>query len=99
MLAGSSVVCLTLGVGLSLGSIYFFVDGLFERRGNPGCYDSCLGYAFGTVLVVPGLCMTIISLALLVNACIRLRRKQIDHAGAIGHAGAMLGTVNATGQP
>ena len=75
VLAWSSAICLALGVGLCLGSVYFFVDGLFETRGVIGCYDSCLGYAFGVILAVPGLCVSIVSSVLLANACCRIRRR------------------------
>ena len=50
------------------------MDCLKRRHGVDGCYDSCMGYAYGSILVIMGLCVTIISFVLLVNANYRLRR-------------------------
>ena len=74
----TSNICLLLGLIVCFSSIYFFVDGLYETRGiyPAGCYDSCMGYAFGSILIVVGGCVTIVSGGLFVNAYYRLRRQK-----------------------
>lgn len=77
VLSNISAICLSLGIIACLTSIYFFVDGLYETRGDyPGCYDSCIGYAFGSILVIVGGVITIVSGGLFVNAHYRLRSQR-----------------------